>query len=50
MELLENSLGELLLSRLKEVLSEQQLALVHPFIEQARKTFLDSKALSEVSV
>lgn len=49
MESLEDSLGKLLLSRLEEVLSEQQLALVHPFVEQARTTFLDSKVLSEVS-
>jgi len=49
MELLENSLGKLLLSRLQEVLSEQQLALVHPFVEQAQTAVLDATALSEVS-
>lgn len=36
MQSLENTLYELLLSRLSEVLTEEQLALLQPFLEQAR--------------
>ncbi|MGK7872230.1 MAG: phycobilisome protein [Xenococcaceae cyanobacterium] len=48
MESLETKLCQLLLSRLKEVLSEQQLALVQPFLEQAQTTLLGDNALIQV--
>ena len=48
MESVENTLYQLLQVRLKKVLSEEQLTLVQPFLDQARTTLLGSNALSEV--
>jgi hypothetical protein len=49
MESLETKLCQLLQARLNEVLSEQQLALVEPFLAQAQITLLGSNALYELS-
>lgn len=48
MESLENHLYELLQANLHKLLTVQQLALVQPFLEQARTTLLDSHSLSPV--
>ena len=48
MESIETKLYEFLLSRLVEVLSQEQLALVQPYLEQAQKTLLASNAACEV--
>ena len=46
MQSLENSIYDLLLSRLEKVLSQQQLALMQPFLAQAQSTLLDEQDLS----
>ena len=46
MQSLENSIYDLLLSRLEKVLSQKQLLLIHPFLEQAQTTLLGEQDLS----
>lgn len=48
MESLESTLYELLLSSLSTVLAQQQLALLQPFLEQARVALLGTSELSIV--
>ena len=43
---LENTIYDLLLSRLEKVLSQKQLLLIHPFLEQAQTTLLSEQNLS----
>lgn len=46
MQSVENTICDLLLSRLEKVLSQQQLALLQPFLEQAQTTLLGEQMLS----
>lgn len=46
MQSLENSIYDLLLSRLEKVLSQKQLLLIHPFLGQAQTTLLGEQDLS----
>ncbi len=48
MESLESALYELLLSRLSEVLTQEQLTLLQPFLEQAREALLGTPELITV--
>ena len=48
MQSVENTIYNLLLSRLGKVLSQQQLALLQPFLEQAQTTLLGEKTLSVI--
>ncbi|ELS00380.1 hypothetical protein Xen7305DRAFT_00000800 [Xenococcus sp. PCC 7305] len=45
MQSLENTIYDLLLSRLEKVLSRKQLLLIHPFLEQAQTTLLGEQDL-----
>ncbi len=46
MQAVENTIYDLLRSRLEKVLSQQQLVLLHPFLEQAQTTLLSEPILS----
>jgi hypothetical protein len=48
MEAIESSLYELLQANLNHELSEPQMALVQPFLEQTRATLLGAEELSEI--
>lgn len=47
---IEHTLYQCLLSQLKTVLSNQQLSLLQPFLEQAQTTSIDDRNLSQIGV
>ena len=47
MQSMENTIYNLLLSRLEQLLSQQQFALLQPFLEQAQTTLLAEQILSK---
>ena len=48
MEVLEKSIYDLLIKKLKKILTESQFLLIKPFIEQAQTSLLESKLINKV--